>query len=511
MESERIKILLVEDDRVDQMAFERFAKEEGLPYDYVIAGSVFEGKDILGSNRFDVVVMDYSLGDGTALDLFEDVNPDIPIVVATGSGNEDIAVEAMKAGCTDYIVKDPLRNYLKILPATVNKAIKSKMMEKELKRYQEQLKESEEKYRSLVNSMKDVIVRISPSGKLLYVSPSIYGFGGYDPESVIGNNMSKYFENETDMLRAAERLAEAIKTRQSGEFEFLFKPKNKKPFYVEHTYLPIVKDGKVIVVQLVLRDINDRKLAEDALRKREDQIIRSERLAASGQLAASIAHEINSPLQAVTFLLGSMEERWKNESELMESIVILQGAFRSIRDTVGNLLDLNRPGKDEKAQTHVNKVLEQTLDLLEHKLMRNRIKVNLALSPELPAIIASPQQLSHLFINLINNAAEAMTGALNLQDGWKKRTTGGEINMSTTASQGSIVITVADTGPGISEKDLQHIFDPFYTRKKRMGMGVGLSICNGFVEDHGGTIVAENGVGGGAVFTITLPIEKFQN
>ena len=83
--------------------------------------------------------------------------------------------------------------------------------------------------------------------------------------------------------------------------------------------------------------------------------------------------------------------------------------------------------------------------------------------------------------------------------------------MRATASQGSIVITVADTGPGISEKDLQHIFDPFYTRKKKMGMGVGLSICHGFVEDHGGTIVAENGVGGGAVFTITLPIEKFQN
>ena len=348
MESERIKILLVEDDRVDQMAFERFAKEEGLPYDYVIAGSVFEGKDILGSNRFDVVVMDYSLGDGTALDLFEHVNPDIPVVVATGSGNEDIAVEAMKAGCTDYIVKDPLRNYLKILPATVNNAIKSKMMEKELKRYQEQLKESEEKYRVLLDESPDPIFSIAPNGKYRYVNQAFAKGVGMRSEQIIGNKIWDIFsKDEADKRFAA--LNDVFRTGTEKVIEVRVPRPDEDQFYIT-TITPIL-DSKDVVKNAICisKNITERKRIEDALRKREDQIIRSERLAASGQLAASIAHEINSPLQAVTFLLSSMKKRWKNESELMESIVILQGAFRSIRDTIGNLLDLNRPGKDEKA------------------------------------------------------------------------------------------------------------------------------------------------------------------
>jgi signal transduction histidine kinase len=107
-------------------------------------------------------------------------------------------------------------------------------------------------------------------------------------------------------------------------------------------------------------------------------------------------------------------------------------------------------------------------------------------------------------LNLLNNAVEAMSGAS--KSGRPGGMTGGEIKIRTLPGKGNIVITVADTGPGIAEKDLHHVFDAFYTRKKKMGMGVGLSICHGFVEDHGGTIAAENSPEGGAVFTIKLPL-----
>ncbi|MCP3951829.1 MAG: PAS domain S-box protein, partial [Desulfobacterales bacterium] len=160
---------------------------------------------------------------------------------------------------------------------------------------QAQLVASEEQHRILAESMKDVIVQLTPDGKLLYVSPAIKEFGGYDSESAIGNDMSQYFEREADYLNAVELLVNVSKTEQSGVFEFLFKPKNKKPFPVEQTYNPILKDNKVTSIQLVLRDISDRKQVEKELRQTnkhlEQQTAFSNTLAAEAEMANSAKSE----------------------------------------------------------------------------------------------------------------------------------------------------------------------------------------------------------------------------
>ena len=128
------------------------------------------------------------------------------------------------------------------------------------------------KYQQLTEAMADVIILISPTGKLLYVSPNVKKFGGYDHEDELGNDMSKYFEKDTDYIRAVELLEKVLKNHDSGSFEFLFKPKNKKPFPVEHTYYPILKNNKVTVIQLILRDITKRKQREIALLESENRI-----------------------------------------------------------------------------------------------------------------------------------------------------------------------------------------------------------------------------------------------
>jgi two-component system cell cycle sensor histidine kinase/response regulator CckA len=135
------KVLLVEDNPVDGMAFHRFVKKEKLPYDHSRAGSVGEGKRVLQSQAYDVVVMDYSLRDGTAFDLFGYVPEAVPIVIVTGSGNEEVAVQAMKMGAADYLIKDPHGNWLKTLPITVNNAIRVRRAEQELKRSHEELEQ----------------------------------------------------------------------------------------------------------------------------------------------------------------------------------------------------------------------------------------------------------------------------------------------------------------------------------------------------------------------------------
>ena len=133
------------------------------------------------------------------------------------------------------------------------------------------LKENEEKYRLLTEAIKDVVVQISPVGKLLYVSPSVTEFGGYIPEEEIGKHISNYFTKKSDLLRALKLIADVVISKKSGMFEFEFKPKNRAPFTVEHTYVPLIKSGKVYAIQMVLRDITERKKAEKAFQESQQR------------------------------------------------------------------------------------------------------------------------------------------------------------------------------------------------------------------------------------------------
>lgn len=124
----KIRLLLIEDDVVDQMAFRIFLQKEQLPYDFTVAGSVREACRILQDRQFDVIISDYNLGDGTAFDVFPRTGS-TPVIIATGAGDEKVAVQAMKLGAYDYLIKDPDRNYLRVLPLTVNNALKLHRLE----------------------------------------------------------------------------------------------------------------------------------------------------------------------------------------------------------------------------------------------------------------------------------------------------------------------------------------------------------------------------------------------
>jgi signal transduction histidine kinase len=138
MPSKELKMLVVEDDLVDRLAFERFVKKNNLAYDYQVASSIAEAEILLESNTFDIVITDYMLGDGTGLELFDRMQ-DLPVIVVTGTGNEEVAVTAMKRGAYDYLIKDPQGYYLTTLPVTVEKALKHKRAEDELAGYRKDL------------------------------------------------------------------------------------------------------------------------------------------------------------------------------------------------------------------------------------------------------------------------------------------------------------------------------------------------------------------------------------
>lgn len=162
---------------------------------------------------------------------------------------------------------------------------------------------------------------------------------------------------------------------------------------------------------------------------------------------------------------------------------------------------MNRPGRNSKQPTEVNQIIRKTVDLVCTYLKKSKIQVELELSTEIPSIIDSLKQLGHVFLNLINNAAEAISGFPE-PDTVNQSKTGmrNKIFIETRLGEDNIVINVTNTGPGILEEDLTHIFDPFFTNKKKKGMGIGLSICHGIAEDHNGRIEAMNVKDGRAKF-----------
>jgi two-component system NtrC family sensor kinase len=228
----------------------------------------------------------------------------------------------------------------------------------------------------------------------------------------------------------------------------------------------------------------------------KSKIMESERLALIGQLAAGVAHELNNPLQGIVtyshLLLESMPADEACRPNL-EKIVTQAGRCA---DIVRGLLDFSRQRKSNKTLYDVNKVLRQCISLLENQAIFQNIEIKKSLADDLPMTVLDPSQLERVFMNIIINAAEAMDGkgALALSTRFDTETR-------------AIEVTFCDTGPGISQENLKKVFSPFFTTKDAgHGVGLGLAISYGIIKDHKGNVAVDNPPGGGAKFTVQLPV-----
>ena len=355
------------------------------------------------------------------------------------------------------------------------------------------LRESEEKYRSLVENIPDVIYSTDDRGHIVTVNNPAENFFGYRTEEVLGRRFVDFL-HPADHLVVSDAFDRAIasQTELTKGLRGRMTAKDGSTRWVEvNMRRQFNADGRIERTDGVLRDVTQTKMLQEKL-------IQSERLAATGQLAASIAHEINSPLQGVTSLLNVIRREYGEDGNLVGHLDLIKGAFTSIRNTVKNLLDLNRPGKEKNQPLRLNDIIEQTGALVKSYLKDHRVRLHLSLPPDLPVMMGSPQQIGQVFMNLINNAVEAMNADPEYEDR--------RITIRAAVDSDQIAIHVADTGPGISEEDMSRLFDAFFTRKKKMGMGVGLAICHRIIEDHGGAISVRNRPGRGAEFTVRLPV-----
>jgi PAS domain S-box-containing protein len=355
------------------------------------------------------------------------------------------------------------------------------------------------RYKELFENVGDSVFILSRNGVIMECNDRFYQSMGFTQPELVSRSFAEMVSAGQSEL--ADTMLQEVLREREARFELAFQPKGGGAIPYEINCRHVIYLGEPCFL-CVARDVTQTKLLQN-------QLIRSERLAATGQLAASIAHEINSPLQGITALLNVLRSTYANDDYLQRKLELLKNAFNSIRDTVKNLIDLNRPGKEKKQLTDVNQVIGNTVALVKSLLKKNMISAHLTLAAQHATLFASPQQLGQVLMNLINNAVDSITGVPGyFEKSHLSPGAGGSIAIQTYNRDEEFVIELKDNGPGIPEADLNRIFDPFFTSKKPMGMGVGLTICHGIIEEHRGKMTAANAPGGGAVFTITLPLRQ---
>jgi len=246
-----------------------------------------------------------------------------------------------------------------------------------------------------------------------------------------------------------------------------------------------------------IRDITERKQAEEREEELQKEIYLSSRLASIGELAAGVAHELNNPLTGMIGFSQRLLRKCVDEEDSRDLERIYNEAQRAAK-VVENLRTFARRREPKKEYSDVNEVLARTLELRAYELRTSNIELVVELAPDIPKTMVDFQQLQQVFLNIIINAEQVMTAANG----------GGKLVIKTELEDGCITISFADDGPGIPAERLDKLFDPFFTtRGEKGGTGLGLSVCHGIIIEHGGRIYARSKLGEGATFFIELPVK----
>ena len=304
-------------------------------------------------------------------------------------------------------------------------------------------------------------------------------------------------------------LLKALKSGESiREEEILLNIKGKGEVPLGVSATPLTADGNVFGALLVFNDLSD-------LKSLQAEIRRSDRLAAVGTLAASMAHEIRNPLVSLKTFSQLLPERFDDEKFRDSFADMAMSEVDRINSIVDKLLNFSRPIKPAREMIDVHRLIEKTLQLLGEEISENNIVVECNFAADEAEIYADPDQIMELLINLVRNAIQAIEtdGTIRLSTRYVRKTgveagrsTGGDqIDLESYAGSRMFVIEVEDNGKGIAQHDLGQLFDPFFTTRTS-GFGLGLSIVDGIVQEHNGTINVKSTEGKGATFIVELPV-----
>jgi len=489
------RILLIEDNALDQKAFKTAAADYAADFEYDIASSIAEASSLLSSQKYEVVIADYSLGDGNAFDIVDKLG-DIPFILTTGNGDEAIAARAIKKGAFDYIVKDFERNFSKLLPVSVMKALKWRATQEELSLFEA----------SVLNANDAIIIAKLVDGELeiSFVNAAFTAMTGFQSKEVLGNSLY-FLVGEQTSENQIQAVRSALLEFKEYNAEILLYKKNLQSFWASMSLVPLTKHDEFHLVAIV-RDISEQKRVENELKKAK-QAAEKARLTEQ-RFLISVSHEIRTPMNAIlgmSHLLGETKLSSKQE----EYLQALKYSGDNLMNLISDILDLT------KIQANEVEVVKEQFNLFELMLDLQRNFAYQQKDKDLAVVVDLDISISNDVIGDGNRLKQILT---NLLSNASKFTEKGEIGIKVSLKEekGSdyvLEFQVFDTGIGISKDEMSSIFNNFSygndkIHKEFGGSGLGLSIAKKLVELLGGEIWIKSEINQGTVVYFTLPLQN---
>ncbi len=491
-----LRLLVVDDNPLDAELECAALSAGGFDASYRLVATREEFLQALNENNFDLVLSDYSLPafDGlTALKLFLARELDKPFVLVSGTIGEEVAIESLRAGATDYVLKTRLER----LAPVVKRALDEKEELRRRQRAEKALRRSERNLRSLIDNAPYGIFRAELSGRFVLVNPALLKILGYASEpELLAVGLRDVFLNgeEAGQLTAFAERSEAF----SG-LEFGWKRKDGKPIMVRLSGRP-VREADAVALEVIAEDITERRALQE-------QLLQAQKMEAVGRLAGGVAHDFNNLLTVIIGYAELLRDRLADRKEDRHYAEGVWQAAKKATLVTQQLLAFSRKQVVTPRVIDLNKALEDVGKLLP-RLIGEDIHIAFQLAPDAGKIKVDPGQVEQVIINLAVNARDAMPrgGQLTFETA-NVRLSAAECRHLHDIGPGSYLrFAVTDTGLGMDAATQSRIFEPFFTTKEQgEGTGLGLATVYGIVKQSGGDIVLQSAPGKGARFEIFFP------
>jgi len=397
-----------------------------------------------------------------------------------------------------YRCKDGTYRWLEWSSAPAGKLIYASARDvTERKQMHREIQTAAEEWGTTFDSVRDLVMILDQEFKIVRVNAATISFFNLPLEGIVGNHCYTLMHGTNEPVEICP-LSQVMKTKTHEETE-LYDDKAKAWFHVSVD--PILDDkGEITRAIHTVRDITERKRAEQEALDSRRELTRMERLSRMGELSASLSHELNQPLTAILSnaraALRFLESGKLDPGELEEILQDIVKDDKRAGDIIRNLRAMVKPEEGEQELTSINDILHETVALFRSEAIIRNVRIKMGLADALPLLHINKVQMQQVLINLMMNAAESMT-----QDESAEKV----IVLQTEASgEGVVKVAVRDFGSGIEEQQLRKIFEPFFTTK-RSGLGMGLSLSRSIIESHGGHLWAENNPDKGITFYFDLP------
>lgn len=509
-----LRVLIVEDSENDAQLLVYELRQGGYDPAYERVDTCEAMANALDSQEWDLVIADYVMPHFSgleALKLVQDRGLDIPFIIVSGKIGEDVAVQAMKAGAHDYLLKDNLTRLNFAIDRELREAAvrrERRLAEAELAATQQQLfqaqkLEAEQRFiKAFKSSSIGQTIEALNSGQYIDVNERFEQLTGYRRQEVVGHT-----PEELNLWAKPEKLLEAMELLKTiGEirdYEYELRTKTGKIRFVSLSAVVIsLNDEQCILASIT--DVTERKQTEERLHL-------AQKMEAVGQLAGGMAHELNNQLTIIQTCMDLHAQRFPLDNFVYDTFSYIRKATEKSAHLTRQLLLFGRRQPQFKAPVNLNQVIKDNLEMLD-RLIGEDIIIKYSFEPSLWTVYADPASLDQVIVNLVLNARDAMHkgGTLTIKPKNVKLNKERLEHAGYSKPGRYVCLTVSDTGSGIDKQVLSHIFEPFFTTKEQgRGTGLGLSVVYGIIKEHDGYVNVKSTARRGTTFRIFLPAFEF--